>query len=214
MGPARLRRDSGRAHGHRKELPRPFRAFARGERIAGVARLLAIALLRVPHSAAYVRGARRLAPFHLHLRHAGGQEPARRNGDDPHTRHPAVGADPGLSVVHRDFLPRPFPWQHAGRGTRGGLRHLHEPGLEYGLLLLSVAAHRASRFGGGRARLPPHRLAEILAARSAVCDAGPDLEHDDVNVGRVVLRRRLGGDHRRRHHHHLARRRLLHRQGE
>ena len=65
-----------------------------------------------------------------------------------------------------------------------------------------------------RARLPPHRLAEVLAARGAVRDAGPHLEHDDVDVGRLVLRRRLGGDHGRRHDDHPARRRLLHRQGQ
>jgi NitT/TauT family transport system permease protein len=43
---------------------------------------------------------------------------------------------------------------------------------------------------------------------------GPDLEHHDVDVGRLVLRRRLGGDHGRRHDHHPAGSRLLHRQGE
>ena len=32
----------------------------------------------------------------------------------------------------------------------------------------------------------------------------PGLEHDDVDVRRLVLRRRLGGDHRRRHHHHAC----------
>ena len=73
---------------------------------------------------------------------------------------------------------------------------------------------RAARSRRSRARLPPHRLAEVLAARSALRHARPDLEHDDVDVGRLVLRRRLRGDHRRRHHDHPAGRRLLYRRGQ
>ena len=53
------------------------------------------------------------------------------------------------------------------------------------------------------------RLAALLAARRAVRDAGPDLEHDDVDVRRLVLRGGLGGDHRRQHHGDPARHRLL-----
>ena len=58
------------------------------------------------------------------------------------------------------------------------------------------------------------RLAKVLAARGALRDARPHLEHHDVDVGRLVLRRRFRSDHGRRHDHHTARRRLLHRQGE
>ena len=53
------------------------------------------------------------------------------------------------------------------------------------------------------------RLAALLAARRALRDAGPDLERDDVDVGRLVLRGGLGGDHRRQHHGDAARHRLL-----
>ena len=51
----------------------------------------------------------------------------------------------------------------------------------------------------------------VLAARRAVRHAAADLEHDDVDVGELVLRRRLGSDQRRQHHGDAARRRLLHR---
>ena len=214
MGPRRVRGHSGGADRHRPQLSRHFRAPARAERIAGLAGLLGIALLRVPNGAAHVRGPRRLACLHLYLRHARGQEPARGNGADPGARHPPVGADPGLSVFHGDVLPRPLSRQHPGRGTRRDLRDLHQSGLEHGLLLLPVAAHRAARSRRGRARVPPHRLAEVLAARSAVRDARPHLEHHDVDVRGLVFRGRIGGDHGRRHDHHPARRRLLHRQGE
>ena len=46
-------------------------------------------------------------------------------------------------------------------------------------------------------------VAALLEARSAVLDAGADLEHDDVDVGRLVLRRRVGGHHRRQPDHTL-----------
>ena len=48
-----------------------------------------------------------------------------------------------------------FPGSIARRRMRGDLRDLHEPGLEHGLLLLSVAAHRAARSRRSGARLPP-----------------------------------------------------------
>ena len=57
------------------------------------------------------------------------------------------------------------------------------------------------------------RLDALLAPRRAVRHAGADLEHDDVDVGRLVLRRRLRGDQRRRYHRHPAGHRLLHRAG-
>ena len=214
VGSGCVRCDSGRADGGRPQLSWHFGPLARAERIADHARLLAIALLRIPNHVAHVRSARRLARFHLHLRDTRGQEPAGGDGADPGARRPAVGADPRLSVFHRDLLPRPLPRQHFGRGTGGDLRHLHQPGLEYGLFLLPVAAHRTARSRRSRPRLPAHRLAEVLAARSAVRDAGADLEHHDVDVGRLVLRRRLGSDNGRRHDHRATWSRLLHRQGE
>jgi NitT/TauT family transport system permease protein len=61
------------------------------------------------------------------------------------------------------------------------------------------------------ALLPPWRLDALLAPRGAVCHAPADLEHDDVHVGRVVLRGRVGGDQRRRHDRCAARHRLLYR---
>jgi hypothetical protein len=49
-----------------------------------------------------------------------------------------------------------------------------------------------------------HRLAAFLEARSAVLDAGPHLEHDDVDVGRLVLRGGLRSDHGGQQHDHAA----------
>ena len=64
---------------------------------------------------------------------------------------------------------------------------------------------------GGGPHVRPERLGALLAHRSALRHAAADLEHDDVDVGRLVLRRRVRGDQRRQHHHRAARHRLLHR---
>ena len=52
-------------------------------------------------------------------------------------------------------------------------------------------------------------LAAVLAAGGAVCSARSRLEHDDVDVRRLVLRRRLGSNHGWRHDGAASRDRLL-----
>ena len=141
-----------------------------------------------------------LAPVHLHLCPAGGQKPAGRADHDPGARHPAVGADPGLPVVHRRVLHEPVPRPGAGAGAGGDLRHLHQPGLEHGVQLLPVADHHPGRPGRGHQAVPPDRLAALLAAGSAVRHAGAGVEHHAVDVGGLVLRGRLRGDHAGRQH--------------
>ena len=69
-------------------------------RHADHARLRLSALLRAAHHPAHVRRDGGLAAVHADLRDARGQEPARRNGADPAARRAAVGADPGLPVLH------------------------------------------------------------------------------------------------------------------
>ncbi|CCE11456.1 membrane hypothetical protein [Bradyrhizobium sp. STM 3843] len=59
------------------------------------------------------------------------------------------------------------------------------------------------------AELPPLRLAALLAARRALRNARADLECDDVDVRRLVLRGRLGSHHRRQHHRDAPGRRIL-----
>ena len=176
---------------------------------AHLARLRLPALLRPAHHASHVPGAGGLARLHADLCHAGGEEPAGRNRADPAARRAAVGADPGLPVLHRDVLPEPVPGLGAGGGTRRHLRHLHEPGLEHGLLVLPVAAHRAGRPRRGLRRVSAVVLAKVLAARDALRHAVAHLQHDDVDVGRVVLRRGGRGHHGGRHDHQAAGHRLL-----
>ncbi len=125
MGPDRIRGDHGDLHRGRAELPRDFGSPARAERAGRNTRLFKSALLRAAHGFAHVRCSLLLPRLHLHLRDASRQEPALGNGPDPDSRHPAVGADPGLSILHRHLLPRPLPRQYAGCGTGGDLRHLH-----------------------------------------------------------------------------------------
>ena len=127
--------------------------------------------------------------FTLHLRDLGGQKPARRIAARSPARHPAIGADSGLHFDHGGVLPVAGAGTDFRRGTRGRVRDLHQPGLEHGLQLLPVAAHRAGRTGRGRAHVRHERLGALLAHRGAVRPAAADLEHDDVDVGRLVLRR-------------------------
>ena len=70
------------------------------------------------------------------------------------------------------------------------------------------------RAAGGGARVPAVGVAALLAAGAAVRDAGAAVEHDDVDVGRLVLRGRVRGDLGLGPEHQAARRRLLHRAGD
>ena len=164
LGSDRLRRNHGGVRGGGARFARACAAAAAGRSAGHLARFRPVALLRPAHDAAHVRRARGLVRIHVHLRHAGRQKPPLGNGADPAARHSPVGADPRLSLLHGNILPRPVSRKCAGRRIRGDLRHLHQSGLEHGLFVLPVAAHGAARSRRGRARLPLHRLAEVLAA--------------------------------------------------
>ena len=206
---------------HRRHLRRPDRRRprrqGRGDAAAGTRRdrhpprVRLPALLRAAHDLAHVHRARVLVAVHLHLRDARGEKPACRDGDDPTARRAAIGADPRLPRLSRGVLRQPLP--RLRRGLRGGLhlRDLHEPGLEHGVLVLPVAAQPARRPRRGGEGPAPHAVAAVLAARDPLRHAGPHLEHDDVDVGRLVLRRRLRGDRGGRQHDKAARDRLVHR---
>jgi len=71
--------------------------------------------------------------------------------------------------------------------------------------LRTVPTERSSRLVSAIA------LDALLAPGGAVRAARAGLEHDDVDVRRLVLRRGLGGDQRRPYHRHAARHRLVHR---
>ena len=130
-------------------------------------RPVAAAGIRAAHGAAHGLRARRLAGLQPRLCGARGQEPAGRKDPDPGARHPAIGADPRLSVDHRDRLHRAFPGPAARRRMRRDLRDLHLASLEHDVQRLPVAAHRAGRADRGGADVPPVALAAVLAARSA-----------------------------------------------
>ena len=101
-------------------------------------------------------------------------------------------------------------WGRAG----GDVRHLHQPGVEYDLQLLPVAAHRAARSARSGTRVSPQPVATFLEAGCAVRHAGADLEHDDVDVRRLVLYRGVGSDHRRQQHLYAAGHRRVSRAGD
>ncbi len=185
-------------------LPRDHGADRHAQHPEDLARSRQPARIRAAHHAAHARGDGRLAGVHAGLRHAGGQEPPRRHGAGADPRHPAVGAGARLHLVYGDLLPGADPEPRGRRRAGRDLRDLHQPGLEHDLQLLPVAAHGAARPGRGLARFPPDHLAALLEARGAVLDAGPGLEHDDVDVGRLVLRGGLRSHHGGQSHHHPA----------
>ena len=93
---------------------------------------------------------------------------------------------------------------------RGDLRDLHVAGLEHDVQPVSILHRRAARSARSRAHVSPDTMAELLAARSALRDAAAHLEHDDVGVRRLVLRRRFGSTDRQRHHRYPSGHRILH----
>ena len=86
----------------------------------------------------------------------------------------------GFMSVTVVFFLSLSPGRDFGRGAGLRVRHLHQPGLEHGLQLLSVAAHRAAGTDRGRPHVRPQRLGALLAHRGAFRHAVADLEHDDV----------------------------------
>ena len=160
--------------------------------------------IRSAHDPAHAGRHGRVPGLHRHLRHPCRQEPAGRAGPDPASRHPAVGAGARLYLLHRRLLHVAVSRPGCGRRSRGDLRDLHQPSLEHDLQLLPVAAHRAARPRGSDLQLSLLGMAALLAARGAVRDAGPHLEHDDEHVWGVVFCCRERGDHGRRQDDHLA----------
>ena len=193
--------------------PSPVRAACRAGENAAIPRSAQSAgICRAHHAAhAYRHGA--VAALHLHLCDTCRQEQTRRAALGPAARYSAIGPDPRLHLGHGGVLHGAGARPRARRRIRLDLRHLHQSGLEHGVQLLPVLAHGADRARRSVTQFPAQWMDEILASRCAVRHAAADLEHDDVDVGGLVLRRRLRGDQRRQHHGHASRRRLLHRLG-
>jgi hypothetical protein len=146
-----------------------------------------IATLYPPHSDADVGRTCRLPYLHLYLCHARSEEPAGGTDPDSPPRCAAIGSNPRLSLLHgglfRLALSRQHPRTRAGRH----LRYLHEPSLEHGIQLLSIAPDHSDRSRRSELKFSYLGLAAFLASRSPFRHARPHLEHDDVDVRRVVL---------------------------
>ena len=128
----------------------------------------AAAVLPAAHHPAHVHGAGLLAAVQLRVRHARGQVPGRREGAHPAAGRAAVGAHPGLPGHRHRALHRPVSGQPAGRRVRCHLRHLHVAGLEHGVQPVPVDEDHSAGAERGGARVPPFRLAAVLAPRAAV----------------------------------------------
>ena len=129
-----------------------------------------------------------------------------------HPGHSAVGADPGFHFHHRACSS--CRWRPGACSARNSRRFSRYSPVRPGTWRSASTS-----------RCAPCRLELVEAAESfrlspwmrfwqlevPFAHAGAHLEHDDVHVGRLVLRGGLRVDQRRPHHGGAARRRLLHR---
>src|SRR5215831_11585767 len=209
LGPARLRagvlpfRLHGTGGARIDRLPRA----SRGD--ADIACPLCTRRLRGPYGAAHADRHAGIARVHLYLRDARRQEPPRGSDPDPVARLSPVRADPELLGDYSVLSSA-----HARAGGRCGngrhLPHLHQPGVEHGVQLLPLPAQHPGRAGGGGTQFPARPLDAVLAARGAFRHAFAHLEHDDVHVGRLVLRHGVRSHQRRQHDGDAAGGRVLH----
>ena len=195
----------------RRDRARPVRAADPTRGLAALARSRPSAGVRGADHLPHARSAARFAGLHADVRNLGREERARGKTPGTHTRHFTVGADSRFHFHYKRIFPVARAGTRARGRIRGDLRHLHQPGLEHGVQLLSVAAHRPYRAHRGGGIVSSLALDAVLAARDAVRHACARVEHDAVDVGRLVLRGRLRVDHGRSFVGCAAGRRLLHR---
>ena len=113
-----------------------------------------------------------------------------------------------LSITVVGFMAL-FPGRVLGVELAAIFAIFTEFGVEHDLQLLPVAEDRSARPRRGLAQFPVFGLAAFLASRGALRYARSRLEHHDVHVGWLVLRRRLRSDYGRQHHDRPAGYRLL-----
>src|ERR1700761_419735 len=114
-------------------------AFIRVAAPAGIARSTQSAGICRAHDAAHAVGDGAVAYLHLYIRDPGGAEQTGRAVADSATRHSAIGADSRLYLDHSRLLFGARARPRARGQIRRDFRDLHQPGLEHGLQLLSVA---------------------------------------------------------------------------
>ena len=103
------------------------------------------AVLRAAFSIPYVRGAVLLIGVHVCVRHGGRALSQAQPRADSAAGYPAVSADSGLSFRHHHYLDGAVPRFDAGCGSRVDFRHLHQSGMEYGVLVHPIPDQRAAR---------------------------------------------------------------------
>ena len=202
MGAARDPADA-RAPGVPGRGEPPPAAAARGAAAAAaVARPGAPARIRGAHDAAHAGRAGAVARLHLHLRDAGRQEPARRaccwcrcSTSCSRCRSSASSRSPSCSSC------RWRPAACSGAEFAAIFAIFTSQAWNMAFSFYQSLRTRAGRAGRGGAQLSGcSPWMRFWRAGGAVRDAAAHLEHDDVDVGRLVLRGGLGGDQRRQHH--------------
>ena len=128
-------------------------------------------------------------------------------------RYPAVGAGTRLHLFHRHLFHRAVP--RPGAGVELAAMFAIFTSQAWNMTFSFYQSLRTvPRDLQSGTRVSPQPVATFLEAGCAVRHAGADLEHDDVDVRRLVLYRGVGSDHRRQQHLYAAGHRRVSRAGD
>ena len=89
----------------------------------------------------------------------------------PTPGHSAIGSNPRLPLGHGRVFHVARAGPDTGGGIRRNLRDLHQPGVEHGLQLLSVAADDPVGAHGGGACVSALAVDALLARGGSICHA-------------------------------------------
>ncbi len=131
--------------------------------------------------------------------------PAAGAGAHSAVGYPPICAGVGVPLDYDHRLYRPLSRQPAGLGSGCDFRHFYQPGLEYDLLVLRVAAYGPERSERSFHHLQAFTLALFPQDRAFLGDDRPDLECHDELWRRLVLCRSQRGDQRAQPELHAAR---------
>ena len=140
-----------------------------------------------------------------------GQESAGRNSSDTAAGRPPIGAGAGLSLLHGRVLRLAFSRHWLGPELAAIFAIFTAQAWNMAFSFYQSLITDSDRSRRGEPQFPVLGLATLLAPRGAVRDAGAGLEHDDVDVGRLVLCRRFRSYLRRQHPDRASGNRLVRR---
>ena len=146
-----------------------------------------------------------LNPVHVRLRLYRRKKPKGRTHSRAVAGHPAIGSGAGLSFRHGHCIHRTLSWQPARPRGSIHLRHLHRPGMEHDILVLSIAANSTQRTRRDGNALPAFEVGAIHSSRTSRLRHRARMERHDELRRRLVLSRSQRIHQRAQPTVHLAR---------